>query len=69
MISFTDALHTELRSSGVRVLAVNPGPVPTEFQESRGYEPERVRRRSGHISAEQVVPRGHSQRMTAAAAR
>src|SRR5436309_14992940 len=24
-ISFTDALHTELRGSGVRVLAVNPG--------------------------------------------
>ena len=25
VISFTDALHTELRGSGVRVLAVNPG--------------------------------------------
>ena len=33
-ISFTDALHTELRGSGVRVLAVNPGPVPPSGRRS-----------------------------------
>jgi short-subunit dehydrogenase len=54
-ISFTDALHTELRGTGVRVLAVNPGPVPTEWQEVAGYEPGRVAVVPGQISAEQVV--------------
>jgi short-subunit dehydrogenase len=55
VISFTDALHIELRGSGVRVLAVNPGPVPTEWQEKAGYESGRPPAVPGAISAEQVV--------------
>jgi short-subunit dehydrogenase len=37
-LSFTEALHTELRGTGVRVLAVNPGPVLTEWQSVAGYD-------------------------------
>jgi uncharacterized protein len=53
-LSFTEALHTELRGTGVRALAVNPGPVPTEWQEIADFEegPERI---PGAIEAEQVV--------------
>lgn len=54
-ISFTDALHTELRGSGVRVMSVNPGPVPTEWQRVAGYEEGRAGVVPGQISAEQVV--------------
>jgi short-subunit dehydrogenase len=32
-VNFSDALHTELKGTGVRCLAVNPGPVRTEWQE------------------------------------
>ena len=33
--NFTEALHMELRGTGVKALAVNPGPVPTEWQVAR----------------------------------
>jgi short-subunit dehydrogenase len=55
VISFTDALHTELRGSGVRAMSVNPGPVPTEWQQVAGYSEERTGVVPGEISAEQVV--------------
>jgi short-subunit dehydrogenase len=37
VLSFSEALHWELRSRGVRVTALCPGPVPTEFQERAGF--------------------------------
>jgi short-subunit dehydrogenase len=54
-ISFTDALHIELRGTGVRVMSVNPGPVPTEWQRVAGYDESRSGVVPGEISAEQVV--------------
>jgi uncharacterized protein len=55
VISFTDALHTELRGSGVRAMSVNPGPVPTEWQRVAGYGESRTGVVPGEIPAEQVV--------------
>ncbi|MPZ40416.1 MAG: SDR family NAD(P)-dependent oxidoreductase [Rhizobiales bacterium] len=37
VLSFSDALHWELRPRGVRVTVVCPGPVPTEFQARAGF--------------------------------
>jgi uncharacterized protein len=53
-LHFTEALHAELRGTGVRAMAVNPGPVPTEWQAVADFEegPERL---PGVIEADQVV--------------
>jgi short-subunit dehydrogenase len=37
VLSFSDALHEELRGSGVTVTSVCPGPVRTEFGEAGGF--------------------------------
>jgi short-subunit dehydrogenase len=39
VLSFTEALHGELGPRGVRVTALCPGPVPSEFQHRAGFEP------------------------------
>jgi len=52
--TFSDALAGELRGSGVSVLCVNPGPVPTEFQQVAGYG-DWMAPVAGKISAEQVA--------------
>lgn len=40
VLSFSEALHEELRPAGVRVTALCPGPVPTEFQARAGITAE-----------------------------
>lgn len=53
-ITFTEALHAELRGTGVKAMVVNPGPVPTEWQRVAGYSDE-TRILPGTIEADQVV--------------
>jgi uncharacterized protein len=53
--TFSDALNGELRGTGVRALSVNPGPVPTEWQQVAGYEPDYLPPVPGKISAAQVA--------------
>jgi short-subunit dehydrogenase len=36
VLSFSEALHSELKARGVRVCVLCPGPVPTEFAERAG---------------------------------
>lgn len=54
-LNFSDALHAELRAAGsnVRCLAVNPGPVRTEWQGIAGIEESHIP--PGMITAEQCV--------------
>jgi uncharacterized protein len=40
VLSFSEALHRELKPEGVRVTALCPGPVPTEFQARAGMSGE-----------------------------
>ena len=54
-LNFTEALHAELKSTGVKVLAVNPGPVHTEWQQVAGYEQAGGEMMPGAIEADQVV--------------
>lgn len=37
VLSFSEALHVELKPRGVRVTVLAPGPVPTEFQARAGF--------------------------------
>jgi short-subunit dehydrogenase len=42
VLSFTEALHSELKPLGIRVAVLCPGPVPTEFAERAGSARERA---------------------------
>jgi uncharacterized protein len=53
--TLTEALHAELRGTGVKALAVNPGPVPTEWQQVAGYDEAGAEPMPGMVSAEEAV--------------
>ena len=58
VLSFSEALHRELKPKGVRVTALCPGPVPTEFQARAGMRDDAL---PGFLtrSAEQVASDGY----------
>ena len=58
-VSFTEALHQELKGRGVRVTALCPGPVPTLFHERAGAKP-RPLSRAFEQSAEKVARAGYN---------
>jgi short-subunit dehydrogenase len=53
--SFSQALHEELRNTGVTVTCVVPGPVETEFLSGRGVKELRVFRYLPSLSPEEVA--------------
>lgn len=58
VLSFTEALHQELKPRGIRVTALCPGPVPTEFQARAGV-PEARGPQALSMSAEEVARIGY----------
>jgi short-subunit dehydrogenase len=58
VLSFTQALHRELKSAGVRVTALCPGPVPTEFQDRAGVAEDHAPR-ALTVSATRVAEEGY----------
>jgi uncharacterized protein len=58
VLSFSEALHTELAPRGVRVTVVCPGPVPTEFQARAGIGDRKLPQLLVQ-SADQVAEQGY----------
>ena len=53
VLSFSEALHEEVRRHGVTVTCLCPGPVKTEFQQVAGVDQRRLR--TGWVSPDKVV--------------
>jgi uncharacterized protein len=59
VLSLSEALHQEFGRRGIRVTALCPGPVPTEFQERAGLRDERSQLALVSLSAERVAQIGY----------
>ncbi|CAA9488704.1 MAG: 3-oxoacyl-[acyl-carrier protein] reductase [uncultured Sphingomonas sp.] len=55
VLSFTEALHEEMRGAGIHVTALCPGPVATEFAEVAGFGKAQTFNKLGAGSAEVVA--------------
>ncbi len=60
VLSFSEALHCELASRGIRVTALCPGPVPTGFQARAGLRDDRSQSVLLSLSAERVARMGYN---------
>lgn len=58
VLSFTEAIRQELKPHGVRVTALCPGPVATEFQKRAGFNP-RFDTAALDVSAAEVARQGY----------
>jgi uncharacterized protein len=59
VLSFSEALHHELKDRGIKVTALCPGPVPTEFQARAGLHGERAYRNIFALPPDQVARIGY----------
>lgn len=59
VLSFSEALHQELSRHGIRVTALCPGPVATEFQARAGLRAERSQSALMSLPAERVARIGY----------
>jgi short-subunit dehydrogenase len=59
VLSFSEALHWELAPRGVRVTALCPGPVPTEFQAVAGVAQDAVQPALLVVPASRVAEEGY----------
>jgi uncharacterized protein len=59
VLSFSEALHSELAPRGVKVTVLCPGPVPTEFGERAGIKNGSLAPRALTLSAERVAEEGY----------